>query len=142
MTENKLARSGVIDLSSPTEWGKFAHAAVEDAILNKDATAEAEKMVAVIDENGELRQGRIDILTQGVIIDVKTHKLGDLSKRALYKQLDAFADQLHKYQTSPDVPTECAMAIFIEFRPAQVKRCQEIEEYLGRRNITVLWGRE
>ena len=142
IVEKKLAQKGVADLSSPAEWGKFAHAAVADYILDRDPSAQVELPITVIGEDGQLRKGRIDVLTQGIILDVKTHQLENLADAALHRQLDAFAVQLQGYQSSPDVQGSPTLALFIEFRPKQAARRQQIEGYLIERGIHVIWGQE
>jgi len=142
LLERKIDRAEIADLSSPSEWAKFAHAAVADYILDRDATAEVEKSVTVMGEDGQIRKGRIDILTQGLIIDVKTHTLDHLSEAALIRRLNAFVTQLQGYQNSPDLPRKPDLAVFIEFRPRQAERRKQIEEFLGSREIVVIWGNE
>ncbi len=138
--EGKMQRTGIADLSNPAEWGKFSHKAIQDYILDRDPGAAVEKYVAVIDENGNQRKGFIDALTQGVILEIKTHDLDQFSDHQLDKTLDRFARQLEGYQHSPDVLGLPNMAIFLEKRPHATGRGQAIESFFRGRGIAVIWG--
>ena len=140
MIAGKLQRQGVANISSPTEWGKFSHKAIQDAIRDHDPQAWVEHYVCVISQDGVVRKGRLDALTQGVILEIKTHNLDQFSDNQLERTLDGFARQMEGYRNSPDMIGTPNMAIFLEKKPSAPGRDRAIESFFRGRDIAVIWG--
>lgn len=140
MIAGKLQRKGVADISSPAEWGKFSHKAIQDAIRDRDPQAWVEHSVCVVGEDGAVRKGRLDALTQGIILEIKTHDLDRFSDGQLERTLNGFARQMEGYRNSPDMIGSPNMAIFLEKKPSLPGRDRVIESFFHGRNIAVIWG--
>lgn len=133
---------GVVDLSRPTEWGKFAHDAYEERLeQGLPGRVESEACVHVEKETDEIGKGRIDSFVNGtIIVDYKTHNLDRFkSESALGRELGKIALQLECYRDSPDTPTNAVPVVVFEFPPSNPDRRQFIESFFGGRGIHVIW---
>jgi hypothetical protein len=133
--------TGTVDLSRPTEWGKFAHGAYEEAV--EDAygdEAQSEVRVTVTRPDGTEKRGRIDSLVGSTVIDYKTSKLDRLNENGgLTRALGKIKTQVASYCDSPDTPAGSAAAVVFQFRPADPACQQFVEDYLRDAGIQVLW---
>jgi hypothetical protein len=130
-------QQGVMDLSRPAEWGKFAHEAVEQA-TEKAFPGRAESEVWVTKADGS--RGRIDTLLGNLILEYKFSDLDAKRPAALRRALREVVSQLEGYRGSPDTPEAADLAVHFGSRPSDEAVRQYVEDYLGRRGISVLWG--
>lgn len=145
MTNKMWEERGHIDLSSPAAWGKFAHAAYQDAFVEEGMSVplDIERSVTIEKPDGSIRRGRIDALTQdGRLIEIKTNKLERKSDSQLYRMLDEISVQIEQYIRSPDAPQALQAVVLFEFRPHNASRRTAVEQYFGKRGIEVEWGIE
>ncbi|MEW6230986.1 MAG: hypothetical protein AB1566_01580 [Chloroflexota bacterium] len=140
---NRMAR-GTVDLSRGAEWGKFAHGAYEEALEEAfPGQARSEVRVRVTLPDGTQKEGRVDSLLGGTVIDYKTHNLDQLNQDGrLQRALDEIKSQVRAYCTSPDTPPGATAVVLFEFPPADPACRQFVEEYLAADNIQISWGAE
>lgn len=130
---------GVLDLSSPTAWGNFAHDAYEER-AEEELGARSEVRVRVTRADGNEGIGRIDSLASETIIDYKTHDLNALARNGrLESTLENIAEQLVRYRNSPDVPSTPNPVVVFEFPPSDANLRSYIEDFFVERGIGVLW---
>lgn len=130
---------GVLDLSSPTAWGNFAHDAYEER-AEEELGARSEVRVRVTRTDGIEGIGRIDSLASDTIIDYKTHDLDALAQSGrLGGTLGDIADQLERYRDSPDIPSGANLVAVFEFPPSDANLRSYIEDFFAERRISVLW---
>jgi len=136
--------AGSAALSKPTEWGKFAHRAYEEALEQAyPGQAESEISVTVERPTGDVGRGRIDSLLGKIIIDYKAHNLDRFETESeLRRELEKIATQLEKYRHSPDTPDNATLVVLFEFPPSYPERHQFIETFFKQRGIQVLWDEE
>ena len=129
--------AGVVDLSKPTELGKFAHQAAQEAV-EKAFPGRARSEVWVTKADGS--RGRIDTTLGSLILDYKYSDLETKRPAALRRTLREVVSQLEGYGGSPDTPEDSALAVHFGFRPSTEAITRYVEDYLGERGISVFWG--
>lgn len=128
---------GVLDLSRATEFGKFAHQAAQKAVENA-FPGKARSEVWVTKPDGS--RGRIDTSLGTMILDYKFSDLDSKGGAALRAELRNVVSQLEGYRRSRDTPESPALAVYFGFRPSSTGLMQSVEGYLGKHNISVIWG--
>jgi len=133
---------GTVDLSGPTEWGKFAHSAYEEKVEAAfPGQAQSEVRVRVRLPDGTEKEGRIDSLVGTTVVDYKTHDLSKLNEDGrLERTLDAICTQVQGYCASPDLAPGASAIIVFESPPRDPACRSFIEERLRSRGIGVVWG--
>ena len=142
MIERMMERKGKADLTKPGAWGRFAHAAIQDAVQQAEPSAEVEKTVNVVKDDGTLGKGRIDVLTKDGILEIKTTNLNRFSNSELVRELEDIARQVEGYQWSPDIEGKPEAAVLFEFAPKTQERQEFVEAFFQRRGIRVMWGKD
>lgn len=141
MLDRMMAKKGIVDLSRPADWGKYAHAAIQDYYVEEiDPHAEIEKRVEIPQEDGTSRTGRIDILYSGGIVDVKAADLGRMTDSQFSRFLEKTASQIEDYQNSPALDHKPEAEVLFEFTLEDPERRTKVEDYFRRRGIRVSWG--
>lgn len=141
MLNHLMDKYGKVDLTKPGAWGRFDHNVRQDEAKQINTHAEVEKVVTVFKENGKETHGRIDILSNNEVFEVKSHDLDVMSNNQLARFLVDTYQQIQGYQWSPDIEGKPDASVILENPPSDSGKRGVIEQFFGRRDIDVIWGK-